>query len=65
MGWFGVVFREDISRVSEHIAIALTAGYLGGLTSFNGWNQKMVELSAAGHWLLSLVAFLIGKRQNN
>ncbi|XP_045803257.1 uncharacterized protein LOC123896885 [Trifolium pratense] len=60
MGWFGVVFKEDISRVSEHLAIALTTGYLGSLTTFSGWNQKMLELCVAGHWILSLLGFLIG-----
>ncbi|KAG4389560.1 hypothetical protein AAZX31_06G105500 [Glycine max] len=44
MGWLGVVFKADISRVSEHLAIGLTTGYLGSLTTFSGWNQKMVEL---------------------
>ncbi|KAJ1380277.1 putative fluoride ion transporter CrcB, partial [Sesbania bispinosa] len=60
MGWFGVVFKGDISRVSEHLAIALTTGYLGSLTTFSGWNQKMLELSVAGHWLFSVLGFLIG-----
>ncbi|KAI4307305.1 hypothetical protein L6164_030509 [Bauhinia variegata] len=60
MGWFGVVFKGDITRVSEHLAIALTTGYLGSLTTFSGWNQKMLELSAKGHWLYSVLGFLIG-----
>ncbi|KAG5031359.1 hypothetical protein JHK82_014965 [Glycine max] len=33
MGWLGVVFKADISRVSEHLAIGLTTGYLGSLTT--------------------------------
>ncbi|XP_047148998.1 uncharacterized protein LOC124821177 [Vigna umbellata] len=28
MGWFGIVFKGDISNVSEHLAIAITTGYL-------------------------------------
>ncbi|KAK7321071.1 hypothetical protein VNO77_31239 [Canavalia gladiata] len=60
MGWFGVVFKADISRVSEHLAIAITTGYLGSLTTFSGWNQKMVDLSVSGHWLFSALGFLIG-----
>ncbi|KAK7311570.1 hypothetical protein RJT34_09804 [Clitoria ternatea] len=60
MGWFGVVFKADISRVSEHLAIALTTGYLGSLTTFSGWNQKMLALGVAGHWLLALLGFFIG-----
>ncbi|KAJ1406727.1 putative fluoride ion transporter CrcB [Sesbania bispinosa] len=60
MGWFGVLFKEDISNVSEYLAIALTTGYLGSLTTFSGWNQKMAELSVAGNWLFSVLGFLIG-----
>ncbi|XP_028757509.1 fluoride export protein 2-like [Neltuma alba] len=60
MGWFGVVFKGHISRVSEHLTIAITTGYLGSLTTFSGWNQKMVELSVAGHWLFSVLGFIIG-----
>ncbi|KAK7311569.1 hypothetical protein RJT34_09803 [Clitoria ternatea] len=60
MGWFGVVFKGDISHVSEHLAIAITTGYLGSLTTFSGWNQKMLELSVSGHWLFSALGFIIG-----
>ncbi|XP_027338143.1 fluoride export protein 2-like [Abrus precatorius] len=60
MGWFGVVFKGDISNVSEHLAIAITTGYLGSLTTFSGWNQKMLELSVSGHWLFAALGFLIG-----
>ncbi|XP_054784152.1 fluoride export protein 1-like [Prosopis cineraria] len=60
MGWFGVVFKEDISNVSEHLAIALTTGYLGSLTTFSGWNQDMLELGVSGHWLFLVLGFLIG-----
>lgn len=60
MGWFGVVLKVDISNISEHLAIALTTGYLGSLTTFSGWNQKMLELAVSGHWLLSVLGFLVG-----
>ncbi|XP_022636384.1 uncharacterized protein LOC106759959 isoform X2 [Vigna radiata var. radiata] len=60
MGWFGVVFKGDISQVSEHLAIAITTGYLGSLTTFSGWNQKMLELSVSGHWLFASLGFLLG-----
>ncbi|XP_019433153.1 PREDICTED: fluoride export protein 2-like isoform X2 [Lupinus angustifolius] len=61
MGWFGVVFKGDIiSNVSEHIAIAITTGYLGSLTTFSGWNQKMLELAVLGHWLFAALGFFIG-----
>ncbi|XP_058759486.1 uncharacterized protein LOC131632776 isoform X2 [Vicia villosa] len=60
MGWFGVEFKKDISHVSEHLAIGIMTGYLGSLTTFSGWNQKMLELSASGHWVICALGFIIG-----
>ncbi|XP_010521240.1 PREDICTED: uncharacterized protein LOC104800187 isoform X2 [Tarenaya hassleriana] len=60
MGWFGVVFKADIVKVSEFLAIGLTTGYLGSLTTFSGWNQKMLDLSANGQWLDAILGFLLG-----
>ncbi|KAI4375261.1 hypothetical protein MLD38_013152 [Melastoma candidum] len=60
MGWFGVVFKPDISRFFEYLAIGLSTGYLGSLTTFSGWNQKMVEFSAEGKWVFTALGFIIG-----
>ncbi|OMO62590.1 Camphor resistance CrcB protein [Corchorus capsularis] len=60
MGWFGVVFKGDISQVSDILAIGLTTGYLGSLTTFSGWNQKMLDLSVNGHWVQAVLGFLVG-----
>ncbi|KAJ4825373.1 hypothetical protein Tsubulata_017296 [Turnera subulata] len=60
MGWWGVVFKGDIAYVSNHLAIGITTGYLGSLTTFSGWNQKMLDLSIDGHWVFSVVGFLLG-----
>ncbi|KAL5561978.1 hypothetical protein UlMin_031725 [Ulmus minor] len=57
---WGVVFKGDISHVSNFLAISLTTGYLGSLTTFNGWNQKMLELSVDGRWVEAILGFLIG-----
>lgn len=64
MGWFGVVFKADISSVSEFFAIGLSTGYLGSLTTFSGWNQKMLDLSADGQWVYAVLGFLLGKNIN-
>jgi hypothetical protein len=61
MGWFGIVFKADICAVSDYLAIGLTTGYLGSLTTFSGWNQKMLELTVDGHWVLAVLGFLVGK----
>ncbi|XP_050364880.1 fluoride export protein 1 isoform X2 [Argentina anserina] len=60
MGWWGIVFKADIAYVSDFLAIGLSTGYLGSLTTFSGWNQKMLELSVQGHWLFALLGFVIG-----
>ncbi|KAF8024862.1 hypothetical protein BT93_F1887 [Corymbia citriodora subsp. variegata] len=60
MGWFGVVFKQDISEVSDFLAIGLSTGYLGSLTTFSSWNQKMLEFSVNGKWLFSVLGFFIG-----
>lgn len=60
MGWFGVVFKDDIVKVSDELAIGLSTGFLGSLTTFSGWNQKMLDLSREGHWMFALLGFLIG-----
>ena len=60
MGWCGVVFKGDISQVSDILAIGLTTGYLGSLTTFSGWNQKMLDLSVNGHWVQAVLGFLTG-----
>ncbi|KAH7567861.1 hypothetical protein JRO89_XS07G0169200 [Xanthoceras sorbifolium] len=60
MGWWGVVFKGDISTVSNFLAIGLTTGYLGSLTTFSGWNQKMLDLSIDGKWVFAFLGFFIG-----
>lgn len=60
MGWFGVVFKEDISRISSQLAIGLSTGFLGSLTTFSGWNQKMLELSIEGQWVFIVLGYVIG-----
>ncbi|KAM7514936.1 hypothetical protein LguiA_004519 [Lonicera macranthoides] len=60
MGWWGVVFKRDITKVSDHLAIGLTTGYLGSLTTFSGWNQKMLELSVEGKWVFAVLGIFIG-----
>ena len=60
MGWCGVVFKGDISQVSDILAIGLTTGYLGSLTTLSGWDQKMLDLSVNGHWVQAVLGFLTG-----
>ncbi|KAG0483688.1 hypothetical protein HPP92_011772 [Vanilla planifolia] len=60
MGWFGIVLKGDLCHVSEHLAIGLTTGYLGSLTTFSGWNQKMLNLSSESHWTYAVAGIILG-----
>nr|XP_018675271.1 PREDICTED: uncharacterized protein LOC103976049 isoform X1 [Musa acuminata subsp. malaccensis]XP_018675272.1 PREDICTED: uncharacterized protein LOC103976049 isoform X1 [Musa acuminata subsp. malaccensis]XP_018675279.1 PREDICTED: uncharacterized protein LOC103976049 isoform X1 [Musa acuminata subsp. malaccensis] len=60
MGWIGFVFKADILHVSEHLLVGLSTGYLGSLTTFSGWNQKMLESSSKGHWVYTVAGLILG-----
>ncbi|XP_078168031.1 fluoride export protein 1-like isoform X1 [Carex rostrata] len=60
MGWFGIVFKPDLRHVSEHLTVGITTGYMGSLTTFSGWNQKMLLLSSKGHWMFAVAGMLLG-----
>ncbi|KAL3736671.1 hypothetical protein ACJRO7_025587 [Eucalyptus globulus] len=60
MGWLGVVFKEDISDISQYLAIGMMTGYLGSLTTFSGWNQKMIDQAINRQWLFPVLGFLLG-----
>ena len=64
MGWFGVVFKGKISHMSDQLAVGLSTGYLGSVTTFSGWNQKMLDLSVNGHWTFAVLGFIIGNRSS-
>ncbi|KAH7285987.1 hypothetical protein KP509_33G054300 [Ceratopteris richardii] len=60
MGWAGIVFKERIRSLSEPLAIGLSTGLMGSITTYAGWNQKMVELLAKGNVAASISGFLLG-----
>ncbi|KAL3638798.1 hypothetical protein CASFOL_016705 [Castilleja foliolosa] len=60
MGWLGVVFKGDILKISDQLAIGLTTGFLGSLTTFSGWNQKMLDLSVKGQWVFAVLGIFLG-----
>jgi fluoride ion exporter CrcB/FEX len=60
MGWFGIIFKADLRQISDHLVIGITTGYMGSLTTFSGWNQKMVVLSSKGHWVYAVAGIVLG-----
>ncbi len=61
MGWVGVVFKKDIATFSELLAIGLSTGLMGSITTYAGWNQQMVVVITNGYWLRALFGLLLGK----
>ncbi|KAL8134154.1 hypothetical protein AgCh_009282 [Apium graveolens] len=64
-GWFGVVSKAQIFCVSNQLAVGLSTGYLGSLTIFSGWNQKMIELCADGEWASAVLCYVVEKNEFN
>ncbi|KAL8485551.1 hypothetical protein ACS0TY_027736 [Phlomoides rotata] len=60
MGWLGVTFKANILKISDQLAIGLTTGFLGSLTTFSGWNQKMLDLSVNGQWVFAVLGISLG-----
>ncbi|KAI5062959.1 hypothetical protein GOP47_0021506 [Adiantum capillus-veneris] len=60
MGWVGIVFKEHIRVFSEPLALGLSTGLMGSITTYAGWNQKMVVLLTSGNVAASLAGLLLG-----
>ncbi|GLJ10498.1 hypothetical protein SUGI_0129410 [Cryptomeria japonica] len=60
MGWVGVVFKRKISSFSEPLAIGLSSGLMGSITTFTSWIDQMVNLMIEGYWATSIIGLLIG-----
>lgn len=55
------MFKADILLVSDHLQVGLSTGYLGSLTTFSGWNQKMLESSSKSHWADAIAGIVLGR----
>lgn len=60
MGWVGIVFKKEILLLSEPLAIGLSTGLMGSITTYAGWNQKMVDLLTTGDVGAALSGLLLG-----
>ncbi|GLJ10492.1 hypothetical protein SUGI_0129350 [Cryptomeria japonica] len=60
MGWVGVAFKRNISIFSEALAIGLSSGLMGSITTFTSWMQAMVNLATKGHWIIGIIGLLLG-----
>ncbi|GLJ10496.1 hypothetical protein SUGI_0129390 [Cryptomeria japonica] len=60
MGWVGVVFKKKISIFSEALAIGLSTGLMGSITTFTSWIQEIVNLTTKGYWVHGIIGLLLG-----
>ncbi|XP_024367354.1 uncharacterized protein [Physcomitrium patens] len=60
MGWVGVSLKKEIANFSELLAIGLSTGLMGSITTYASWNQAMIFLVTKGFWVRSIVSLIIG-----
>ncbi|KAG6549701.1 hypothetical protein Mapa_008681 [Marchantia paleacea] len=60
MGWVGVVYKKDISLFSEHLAVGLSTGLMGSITTYAAMIQRMLANMVGNHWMNGIVGLLIG-----
>ncbi|GLJ10485.1 hypothetical protein SUGI_0129100 [Cryptomeria japonica] len=60
MGWVGVVFKTKIYFLSEALAIGLSTGLMGSITTFTSWIQEIVNLTTERHWVTGIIGLLLG-----
>lgn len=61
MGWVGVAFKSDIIFFSEALAIGLSSGLMGSITTFTSWTQVTLNLITEGYWITGIIGLLLGK----
>ncbi|KAL3689333.1 hypothetical protein R1sor_015642 [Riccia sorocarpa] len=60
MGWVGVVFKKDISLFSEHLAVGLSTGLMGSITTYAAMIQRMVANMVGGRWVNGISGLVLG-----
>ncbi|CAI5978991.1 unnamed protein product [Closterium sp. NIES-65] len=60
MGMVGVAAKRHIAAYSEHLAIGLSTGLCGCITTFASWNQRMLAILASGLWVRALAGYIVG-----
>lgn len=60
MGWVGMAFKKDLLMFSEPLAIGLSTGLCGSITTFASWNQRMMAILTTGLWVRAFCGYIIG-----
>ena len=61
MAFVGIAWKPHISSFSEHLALGLSTGLCGCLTTFASWNQRMLAIEASGMWADGIAGFFVGE----
>lgn len=62
MGWVGSVLKKDITDISPSLAIGLSTGLMGSITTFSSWNQSVISAITDGYVLQGICALFIGTK---
>ncbi|KAL2650051.1 hypothetical protein R1flu_018179 [Riccia fluitans] len=60
MGWVGVVFKKDISMFSEHLAVGLSTGLMGSITTYASMIQRMLTNMVRNRWTNGIAGLFLG-----
>lgn len=60
MGWVGVVFKKDIAMFSEHLAVGLSTGLMGSITTYGAMVLRNLVVMVTGSWITGFAGLLIG-----
>lgn len=59
-GWTHIVVKDRISSFSSPLAVGLSTGLCGSITTFASWNQRMLSILGQGLWLRAISGYLVG-----
>ena len=60
MGWVGVALKKQIVNFNEPLAVGLSTGLCGSLTTFAAWNQMVLQMVDRGLWTRGLFTYFFG-----
>lgn len=62
MGWVGSILKKEITDISPLLAIGLSTGLMGSITTFSSWNQSVISAITHGYVLQGICALFIGTK---
>lgn len=60
MGWVGVALKKHVVHFNDPLAVGLSTGLCGSLTTFAAWNQMVLQMVDRGLWVRGLSTYFFG-----